>query len=277
MATELKLESDLYFERLEDFKSILHMGLELFKKLPEKDDSEIALQYCFSIFNKILSHGLSLHKIIPSKERKPGFYWDISSMSALSRCIMEAYDALAYIALHPITETERKFRALLWTANDFDRRLKMFRTFPDYETASATVVPWHAEAISDLENSDFFRTLDAKSQRKILNDLPPFHNTQAERNKISGINNDYYRMANLMLSQHVHTYSFSIHHLQSHAPETEIGYRNLNVALTHALSFTARAISEISEIYLPNEKFTNEAQKIIDEYLSFSQVTKAQI
>lgn len=277
MTSESNPERDLYFERLEDFKAILLLGLDLLKKMPAQHDDEIALRYCFSIFNKILSHGLSLHKIIPSKEPKAGFYWDISSMSALSRCIMEAYDALAYISLHPITKTEREFRALLWTANDFDRRLKMFRTFPNYETASATVVPWHAKAVRDLENSDFFATLDTNSKKKLLKELPPFHNSQADRNKISGISDDYYRMANLMLSQYVHTYSFAIHHLQDHAPETVAGYRNLNVALIHSLSFISRAISEITKIYLPNEKFNTEAEKILSEYLAFSQVAAPKI
>ena len=51
--------------------------------------------------------------------------WDLSSLSAIARSIIETHDALAYIAIENITVEERNFRISLWEYHDTNRRLKM--------------------------------------------------------------------------------------------------------------------------------------------------------
>ncbi|MDN4036811.1 hypothetical protein [Massilia sp. YIM B02443] len=265
--TEQALHETMFFKTREDLIIIINEGIKLWGEIPPPKENELWLQYCLSIFMKQLGHGLSLRKLLPNARQEPGEYWDISSFAALSRCIMEAYDSLAYIALHPVSNDERTFRICLWRVNDADRRIQMYRLLHRDGAPTDEIIRWQSRAVSELKTSSFFLSLDPKTQNYLLKNSPPFHLTQQERNKISDINDDHYRHANQMLSQHVHTFSFAIHQSDLRVTGNHRIYRDAYIGIIYAVAFLSKTVSDISSLFKPTLFISSEANSVITEYL----------
>lgn len=74
----------------------------------------------------------------------------------------------------------------------------------------------------------------------------------------------------MMTSQHVHTASFAIHHLDRHIPASEEGYRNMTMAITPAVVFLAKAIVDLRVLYgLADEELDSNDAEVLSEYLPF--------
>ncbi|MGH7926902.1 MAG: hypothetical protein ACREQV_03820, partial [Candidatus Binatia bacterium] len=75
----------------------------------------------------LVCHGLSLQRLSPTPVPTAGEFWDISSNYAIARALIETYEALSYIAIEDVQETEREFRVLLWKLHAQERRIEMLR------------------------------------------------------------------------------------------------------------------------------------------------------
>jgi hypothetical protein len=91
-------ERETYLRKLDEFKILLRVAIRIYEAMPEVEASQVSIQYCQALFDKLLFHVISLSKLLPCRIPAPDSLWDLSSISALSRCILEAYEALAYIA-----------------------------------------------------------------------------------------------------------------------------------------------------------------------------------
>jgi hypothetical protein len=260
-----------YLRKLTEFKELSNLAITVWESLPQPVLQDDSLNYALEIYTKLIGHALSLHKILPPKESKPGVYFDISSISAIARCMMESYDALAYISLHQISREEEKFRRLLWIAHDLDRRLKMskklqayeesnhifkivrakpryldvFSKLPDYDESLSRLAGLKDAAVEDLKRNSFFSSLHQQQKNRLLKEFPAYHISQKERNLASGVNEHYYTGADVLLSQYVHTYAFSVHNLNQVKPGSDAAYRDICAPLTHAMTFLAKSISEV--------------------------------
>lgn len=115
-----------YAEVVSAFDSLVDYGLKLSRELAGHVSAEEHLGYADPIFAKLVCHAVSLRKLSPDLDGKPrNELWDISSTSAIARSLIEAFDALAYVALNNVTPEEREFRILLWELHDQVRRKKM--------------------------------------------------------------------------------------------------------------------------------------------------------
>ncbi len=202
------------------------------------------------IFVKLLAHCVSLRKLAPDPSRKiPSELWDLPSMSAVARCVIEAHDAFVYITVGGIDPQERAFRMCLWELHDQSRRAKMLQAIgtqgPRAEDAKKAVERLQQE----VKNSPFFQLLDTGVQRKLSDkDPPPYHLSQKERCAMCGVNYDYYRVITMQLSQYVHTHPFAIHQLYGFRAGNTDELALMSLPLRYAMAFLVHVTDEMKRL-----------------------------
>lgn len=268
---QVTTEREIFFSKVNELDGLLNVGFRIIPDLAiqiKETQEGLSLQYGIAVFEKLLFHAISLRRLLPPADATKLSQWDLSSVCALSRCILEAYEALAYIALHRISEEEQNFRLALWRAHDCDRRLKMMCLVPDNDISKGK--QWLEEAKAELENTKFFQGLHFGEQKRLRKDLPPYHISHELICKASGVDHEYYNLAKTFMSQYVHTASFALHHLSYHEPSTEDGFRNVSVPVTHALVFLSKSITDIIDKFCPSFTVTESEAIMLADYCFFT-------
>ncbi|AWL04277.1 hypothetical protein DIR46_07400 [Massilia oculi] len=146
----------------------------------------------------------------------------------------------------------------------------MMKLVPVDEVKTSMCSKWLEDAREELMACSFFKTLDLPQQKKLLKELPAYHISHEEICRSSNIDFEYYRLSKMMTSQHVHTASFAIHHLDRHIPASDEGYRNMTMAITPAVVFLAKAIVDLRVLYgLADEELDSTDADVLSEYLPF--------
>lgn len=200
-----------YRTRVREFDAVLEHGKALAAALAGQDPGSVHAAYGLQIFSKLLAHGVALRSLAPdASQGGAAAQPDISSMSALARCAVEAHDAFEYIAGHDVPAAERSFRILLWELHDETRRLKMFGAA---DAAEPLVQALRADALkrqAELEAHPFLATLPAHlqaalRQRLAQGDPPAFHLGQRQRCELSGVDPQWHHAVTMQLAQYAHT------------------------------------------------------------------------
>lgn len=206
--------------------------------------------YAEAIFTKLICHALSLRKLSPSPDSKEPELWDLSSASAVARALIESYDALAYIAVHEVSESERQFRILLWELHDQQRRLKMLARVGSVDARIPDMKENASLHRQKILAHPIFTSLARDVQAKIRGgDAPPIHTNQRQLNVVSGVNHDYYVSATMFLSQYVHTYPISVHQLMNFRAGEPDALHLASMPLQYVLPFISKAIDGMERIW----------------------------
>lgn len=212
--------------------------------------------YGGQIFVKLLAHCTALRRLAPDPgQQPPRELWDLSSMAALARCVIEAHDAFEYIAGHPVSAVERGFRIRLWELHDATRRLKILAGVGSADPAVHGIRADAARLQLALDAHEHMAALPSELQATLRlrlrrNDPPDFHLGRRQRCELSGVNADWHNALTMLLSQYVHTLPFSIHQLHQFQAGTPEALRLMAQPLVFALPFLARAILGV-ELLLP--------------------------
>ena len=205
-----------YRSKVREFDAVLEHGKALAAALAGQAPATAHAAYGVQIFIKLLAHAAVLRALAPSSSQHATMVLpDISSMSAMARCAVEAHDAFEYIAGHDVTAAERSFRMLLWELHDETRRLKMCG---DEDGADAQVVALREDARrrqARLEGHEFLASLPANlqavlRQRLAQGDPPAFHLGQRQRCALSGVSPEWHNAVTMQLSQYTHTLPTSV-------------------------------------------------------------------
>jgi len=95
-----------------------------------------------------------------------------------------------------------------------------------------------------------FASAASELKSKVLSgNTPPFHLSHSDRNRHSGVNNDYYNATVMFLSSYVHTFPISIHQLmQFRAGEPE-SLSLLSLPIQYATGFLAKGIEGMRAVF----------------------------
>lgn len=185
--------------------------------------------------------------------------WDISSSYAIARTLVETYEALAYVALDRIEATEREFRFLLWTVHAEERRLEMLRLIRSKHREIAEIERKLNAARSAILRHPFAQSVAPGLVKKIeRGETPPFHNSRADRDAASGIDNDYHRAVTMHLSSHVHTHPFSVQQLLSFQAGDPECLQLMSIPLQYSCGFLAKAIPGMIDLFGPRSPQVSE-------------------
>lgn len=207
--------------------------------------------YAEQIFVKLLAHCITLRRLSPAADGSPNAeLWDLSSSSVVARAAIEAFDALAYVALQPVEAAQREFRILLWELHDANRRVKMLEHIGSKDPR---LVEIHASAQVLYERviqHSCFNTLSKPLQKRVHDhDPPPFINSQRDRCMANGINHDYYNAVTMQLSQYAHTLPFAVHQLFSFRAGDAEALRMMSLPLQFVLPFLLLATAGVRTIF----------------------------
>ena len=269
----MKNVEDRYRAICNDFDALVAYALALSTSISGKDATRDEHLYADAIFKKLVGHGITLKRISPTGMQPTtegvSELWDVSSASSLARAMVEAYDALAYVAIHRVSEEERRFRILLWKLHDQDRRQKMLGLIGSSSPAAAEIDLNVSTLRGELLAHPLFASAEKSLVGKIKNgEAPPFHLSHHERNHRSGINHDYYTAAVMFLSSYVHTFPFAIHQLMEFRAGEENSLRLMSMPIEYASGFLAKGIQGMIEMFAEHAPVPSQStQHTIDIWL----------
>jgi len=243
-----------YIEALTDLKNMVKYAHEISSSLSGVPTDEEREFYAAAIFSKIVSQGISLSRSLPLgmkvTQRSGAELWDVSSACCLARAIMEAHDALAYIAVHPENTDVRELRIKVWELHDKERRLKMLQ-FIKSKAPEVQKITESARILREEILGDSFAALLHQSYRgKIVKEeTPDFLLPIAERCKKSEISLEYYMGAKMFLSSYVHTHPIAVHQLLEFRAGDCFSLNLLSLPVRYSVVFIAKVIEGMRYIF----------------------------
>lgn len=241
---------DDYRTRLREFDAVLEHAKALGNTLTTLEATNPSAAYGQQIFVKLLTHCMALRALaVDPNRRTPSELWNVTSMCAIARCIVEAHDAFEYVAGQDITASERSFRLLLWELHDLSRRLKMPGAKAD------ELQPEVYRVQTALEHHEFLATLRTELRDELLRRIakgepPAFHLSQRQRCVISGVNAPWYGDVTMQLSQYVHTLPSAVRQLDLLAPDAPEALALVAMPLLATLPFLSRCALSMSKLML---------------------------
>jgi hypothetical protein len=209
------------------------------------------VSYGEQIFVKLLGHCITLRVLAPDPDRKvQREHWDLSSMSAVARCAIEAHDAFFYVLAQEAVPAERAFRLELWSLHDKTRRLRMLEAIGSRDPKTDELRSEVATLTSAVLVSQLFARLSPSVRDKInKGDPPPYHLSQRERCASYEVNFDYYNAVTMQLSQYVHTLPFAVHQLFCFRAGNEDALRLMSLPLQYSMPFLARVTTQMRDLF----------------------------
>lgn len=245
----MMMTPERYRDVLREFDSLVAHGRAISERLTGRQIPRKEVSYADAIYTKLLCHAISLRKLSPSLTHENEL-WDVASAAAVARSLIEAFDALAYIGIHPLTETEREFRILLWKLHDQQRRLQMLEKFRSANPQVEEIRTRAGTLFRSVVGHPFYPSISKEVQRKITKgDAPAFHLSQRDLNVASGVDHDYHTTATMFLSQYVHTFPFSLHQLMEFRAGEPEALRLSSIPLQYSMSFIAKSIMGMIHIW----------------------------
>lgn len=244
-------EFQRYTKNVKEFEAILSYA-ELFVNslvgLTQSCPNDV---YGERIFVKLLCHAKTLIKISPSATiENQRELWDISSCYAVSRALIETFDALNYIALAKVCDGEKEFRLLFWKlhaeARRFDMLSKIGSNDPRVEETGKEVKCLQSKLLAQEKITlctDQLRSNIEKGKYQ------PYHLTQKQRNKEAGISHEYRDVATMHLSSHVHTHPFSVMQIADFKAGSPECVGLMGIAIQYSTAFLAKAVCGMSQLF----------------------------
>lgn len=243
-----------YRTKVREFDAVLEYSKAVSQSLVGATVASRHAGHGAQIFVKLTSHAAALRRLTPDPNRREAAdLWDVPSLSALARCVVEAHDAFEYVAGHDVDAAERDFRLRLWELHDQARRLKMLDGIGSQD---ARVEPLRAALASlqaGVEGHAFLAALPAELQAELRRRLargepPAFHLGRRQRCAQSRVDAQWHDAVTMQLSQYVHTLPFAVHQLAQLEPGTPDGLRLMALPLLYTLPFLARATEGMARL-----------------------------
>lgn len=254
---------DHYVAVVREYDAIANYACEMSTCLSGRRVVEKHLSYADTIFTKLVCHCVSLRRLVPTFRAGTTELWDIGAICAIARTLIEAFDALAYIGLHPISPEERELRVLVWELHGQERRLSMLNGTgaigQDVDAVRTDALTLRAATMAHA----LFGQQSPKAQKDISSGkAPAFLISQSDRNAASGIDHDFYNVVTMFLSQYVHTLPFALSQLTlAHAGDPE-ALHMISMALQYSMPFIAKAAIGVGQLWTDVKIESTEDQRL---------------
>lgn len=239
-----------YQQVAREFEAVLEHAKSVSNSLVGLTPNERSLSYAEQIFVKVLAHCVSLRRLMPEPAPgAPAELWDVSSLSAVARCAIEAHDAFFYVVC--VTGTaEREFRLRAWEFHDQTRRLRMLEAIGSMAPQTDQIRLKAEQLLVGLQACAQFGELHPAQRKKILDGDPPAYlQSQKYRCAAIGVDFDYYNAVTMQLSQHVHTLPFATHQLFQFRAGDKDALHLMSLPPQFVLPFLSRVTLHMAEIF----------------------------
>lgn len=245
--------SDQYKEFREEFDAVIIYSIELLNAQAGHKVKNERENYGEKIFGKMVCHAISLQRLLPSlNPSSDKEIWDISGQYALSRTILESYEAFAYIVLGELSEEEIECRVLAWKLHAEERRLQMLNLIGSKIPAILNIEKEIAQHRSELLKKEFEPYIPKNALGKIKKgDCPDYLIPRNMRLSAGNIDVDYFKAALMQLSSHVHSHPFSLHQLFEFKAGSDEAFTLVKVGAQYACGFLCASVRDMSTLFSP--------------------------
>ena len=248
------MDNSRYKSICSELDLLLDWGVKLSRALANKEAPLDRDFYGDRVFSKLLCHAITLRRIIPTgltpEQEGHTELWDISSACAITRSLIECFDALFYISIEELAEPERQFRVLLWDLHSEERRLKKLELIQSKSPEVIDIKNRVAELRKKVIEHNNYNILDNGAKKKIeKGESPAFYLSHSERNKRAKINHNYYNACIMFLSAYVHTFPFSINQLMQFKAGDNESLRLMSLPVQYSIGFLAKSINGMHVIF----------------------------
>ena len=236
---------------IRDFDAILEHARAVSASLAGLTPNSVHLGYAEQIYVKLIVHGITLRTLAPHPtKRRVGELWDLGSMCAVARCLIEALDALLYISDTGPTQEERDFRLQLWLLHDQTRRSKMLNAIGSTHQQADEIRLGASERTASIQTHPYFANLKPNHRKSICEGDPPvFHLSQRERCVAKALDYNYFNTATMHLSQYVHTLPHSVHQLFEFKAGNPDLLHLMSLPFQYTLPFICAAAAEMQTLF----------------------------
>lgn len=239
-----------YCTTVREFDSVLEHAKTVSASIVGLKPTDRSQIYGEQIFVKVIAHCITLRQLSPDPARQTSKeLWDLPSVAAVARCVIEAHDAFTYITSATVTEAEKDFRFTLWKLHDKTRRLKMLEAIGSSDPRIARIRSEVDRLLSLVTSHARFASLPVKIQKKLTTDPPAFYLSQRDRCAECNVDYDFYNGVTMLLSQYVHTLLFSIQQLFGFKGGSPESLRLMNQPLQYSLPFLSRVTEGIRNLF----------------------------
>jgi hypothetical protein len=161
--------------------------------------------YASILFTRICVIAMSIIQLSPPPELigKENTPWDFSSVSSLTRNLIECYLTFFYLCIDKCNKDEQDARLKLMNLHDHTSRTKMFESLQPDEAKKFKEN--NDEVISPLKNNNWFKKLSDKQQVHFLKGNSSFFKKNDEIVKDSGGDISDFKFKYKFLSSHTHS------------------------------------------------------------------------
>lgn len=243
-----------YLEAISDLKRFATYCHAVSSSLAGKSAPGEREFYASIIFAKMTMHAITISRNTPRglavETDFSGVVWDISSVCAMVRSLIESFDALAYVAVHPISDGSRSLRIQIWELHDKERRVSMLKLLG----STSPLVPQMEQEAEQLRAtilaSQLLDAVHPSLRGKIAKgECPDFLQTLEQRNQASEVSHTYYLGARMFLSSYVHTHPLSVHQLASFKAGDPHSLNLISLAVRYAVVFLAKAVEGMRYVF----------------------------
>jgi hypothetical protein len=195
---------------------------------------------------------MSLLKILPTESQiyNEEIYLDFSSISSLSRNLIEATNLHWYYCVDEVNEGEIDFRFLLYDYHDSVTLLKIFQSL-EFTLEDIEQLESERDILKEgLKKHPHFTSLENDMKRNVVKGRKSSILSQVEIAEKRGLNVGEFNGIYKLLSNHVHTTPSSIKSVvysRAHTKEMDLTFTGL--ILTYVASLLANMILTIGEMW----------------------------
>lgn len=220
------------------------------------------------ILSKLVINAITLHSIAPNPVPAAGELWDVPSMYALARALIETHDAFAYICIQSASDEVSAFRLQIWKQHADEQRLRLATLREQGESEVEQLKELADRGRAALVTHPLFETLYKSDKEKIKKRNAPMYVLPVrERNEAAGIDPERYQAAMTELSSYLHSHPSALHRLWSFMAASDEAMEMAAVALEYAASFLARSIvmaRPLFAVLVPQA--SNETEEVLDHW-----------
>lgn len=199
-------------------------------------------------FSKLAITSTSILKLVPGSKLCSEVFgvqmWDLGSICALSRNLVEIGLTMHYFLQPRLDESERKLRRQVWEYHDQLERLKIMRAGAPHNKKPDPMEKKVQQKRADLLASTRFQQLPSELRRRILRGERAKLLTNEEICRLADISPNFYSAMFKYGSNHTHASPFSFSLMDRLSPSADLGLDAVNIALTVGTGFLAIGIRD---------------------------------
>ena len=210
--------------------------------------------YASLLFTKLCNCANSIGHLCPKPDQIGNdAHWDYSSVSSLTRDLIECYLTFYYLCVDVCSKDEWDARWNLMNLHDHMSRVKMFATLgQDYEETEEAKRT-RDEVIYKLTNNEWFNNLPEKQQAHFLKGKNAFFKSQDEIISSSGGEIPDFRFKYIFASNHTHTLPMGFYRMadgnRGRGIESQVEIQYTGLCLEWVSEYLAKANTEFTHLF----------------------------